>query len=131
MPLSSPVGEALEPRARELDDNVNLPYDASHVPNTSGATLLPKPAASVVSFLTQSTSLSLRVGTFLGGVALDSARITTLTGLELGRAVLEGILIRAGRDIQSRSGGERGKEEAESLLEKSVSSLNLSAGDGT
>lgn len=99
--------------------------NASHVPATSGAaTLLPRPVASLVSFVTQSTSLSLRVGTFFGGVALDGARATTLTGLELSRAVIEGVLTRAGRDVSVRSGGDRGKTEAESLLERSVSYLN-------
>ena len=92
----------------------------SHVPATSGTTLLPRPVASLVSLLTQSTSLSLRVGTFFGGVALDGARATTLTGFELGRAVIEGILTRAGRDVAIRSGDEHGRIEAESLLERSV-----------
>lgn len=99
--------------------------EASHVPATSGTTLLPRPAAFLVSLLTQSTSLSLRVGTLLGGVALDGARATTLTGLELGRAVVEGILTRAGKDIAIRSGDEHGRSEAESLLERSVSLLVL------
>jgi hypothetical protein len=93
---------------------------ASHVPATSGTTLLPRSVASLVSLLTQSTSLGLRVGTFFGGVALDGARATTLTGFELGRAVIEGVLTRAGRDVAIRSGDEHGKMEAESLLERSV-----------
>lgn len=92
----------------------------AHVPATSGTTLLPRPVASLVSLLTQSTSLSLRVGTFFGGFALDSARATTLTGLELSRAVIEGILTRAGRDVAIRSGDDHGRAEAESLLERSV-----------
>lgn len=93
----------------------------TQVPATSGTTLLPRPFASLVSLLTQSTSLSLRIGSFFGGVALDGARATTLTGLELSRAVIEGILTRAGRDVAIRSGDEHGRLEAESLLEKSVS----------
>lgn len=93
----------------------------SHVPATSGMTLLPRPVASLVSLLTQSTSLSLRIGTFFGGIALDGARASTLTSLELGRAVIEGILTRAGRDVALRSGDEHGRIEAESLLERSVS----------
>lgn len=92
----------------------------THPPASSGTTLLPRPVASLVSLLTQSTSLSLRVGTFFGGVALDGARATTLTSLELGRAVIEGILTRAGRDVAIRSGDEHGRMEAESLLERSV-----------
>ncbi|KAJ5670629.1 uncharacterized protein N7477_005992 [Penicillium maclennaniae] len=96
----------------------------SHVPATSGTTLLPRPVASLVSLLTQSTSLSLRVGTFFGGVALDGARATTLTGFEVGRAVIEGILTRAGRDVAIRSGDEHGRQEAESLLERSLATLH-------
>lgn len=95
--------------------------DAAHVPATSGLPLLPRPLASMVSFMTQSTSLSLRLGTFVGGLALDSAKATTLTGLELSRAMIEGILTRAGRDVAIRTSGEHGKAEAESLLERSVS----------
>lgn len=84
-------------------------------------TLLPRPVASLVTLFAHSTSLSLRVGTFLGGCAIDSVRATTLTGLELSRAVVEGILVRAGRDVVSRSSDDHGRIEAESLLERSVS----------
>ncbi|KAF4185546.1 hypothetical protein CNMCM7927_006490 [Aspergillus lentulus] len=97
---------------------------ASHVSTTSGATLLPRPVASALSILTQSTSLSLKLGSFFGGIAIEGARVTTLTGLELSRAVIEGILTRAGRDVALRSSGERGKVEAESLLERSLAALH-------
>ncbi|EPS28480.1 hypothetical protein PDE_03426 [Penicillium oxalicum 114-2] len=109
-----------------LEQQVQIRPDtnASHVPATSGSTLLPRPVASLVSLVTQSTSLSLRVGTFFGGVALDGARATTLTGLELGRAVIEGVLTRAGRDVAVRSGDEHGRQEVESLLERSLGILH-------
>ncbi|KAJ5699013.1 hypothetical protein N7462_001018 [Penicillium macrosclerotiorum] len=107
---------------REDENQVQLA--ASHAPATSGTTLLPRPVASLVSFIAQSTSLSLRVGTFFGGVALNGARTTTLTGLELGRAVVEGILTRAGRDVAIRSSDEHGRIEAESLLERSLATLH-------
>ncbi|KAL4989415.1 hypothetical protein BDW68DRAFT_69822 [Aspergillus falconensis] len=97
---------------------------ASHVPATSGTSLLPGPVASLVSFVAHSTSLSLRVGTYFGGVALDGARVTTLTGLELSRSVIEGILTRAGRDVAVRSSGSHGKAEAESILERSLAALH-------
>jgi hypothetical protein len=87
------------------------------------STLLPRPVASLVTLITQSTALSLRIGTFLGGFALDSARTTTLTGLELSRAVVEGILVRAGRDIVARTGDDYGRLEAENILERSVCSI--------
>lgn len=107
----------------QSDVDLERASGASHVPATSGATLLPRTAASLVSWLTQSTSLSLRVGTFLGGVAIDGARATTLTGLELSRAVIEEVLTKAGRDVAVRSRGDQGKAEAESLLERSVGLL--------
>jgi hypothetical protein len=47
--------------------------------------------------------------------------VTTLTGLELSRAVVEAILTRAGRDVAGHSQGEYGRLEAESILERSVS----------
>ncbi|KAK2765045.1 hypothetical protein FQN54_008744 [Arachnomyces sp. PD_36] len=97
----------------------------NHIPPTdTGSTLLPRPIASLVTLVTQSTSLSLRVGTYVGGAAIDGARVTTLTGLELSRAVVEGILTRAGRDVAGRSDGEYGQAEAESLLERSLAILH-------
>ncbi|KAK2804933.1 hypothetical protein FQN50_006443 [Emmonsiellopsis sp. PD_5] len=88
-----------------------------------GRTLLPRPVASLVTLFAQSTSLSLRVGSFLGGFAIDSARATTLTSLELSRAVVESILVRAGRDVALQS-SEYGRAEAESLLERSLATLH-------
>lgn len=88
------------------------------------STLLPAPIANVVSLVTRSSSLYLRLGTFIGGLALDGARITTLTGLELSRAVVEGILHRAGKDVAARSTGELGQAEAEGLLERSIGTLH-------
>src|ERR1700709_1381147 len=90
----------------------------------AGPTLLPSPAANVVSLVPRSSSLYLRLGTFIGGLAIDGARATTLTGLELSRAVIEGILNRAGRDVAVRSTGELGKAEAEGILERSIATLH-------
>ncbi|KAL2846218.1 hypothetical protein BJX68DRAFT_125726 [Aspergillus pseudodeflectus] len=108
----------------EVEGTTSSPSDASHVPAASGTSLLPRPVASFVSLITQSTSLSLRLGTYFGGVALDGARVTTLTGLELSRAVIEGVLTRAGRDVAFRSNGNHGKAEAESILERSLAALH-------
>ena len=102
----------------------------AHIPATSGNTLLPHSVASVVSFVTQSSSVSLRLGTFIGGLAIDGARVTTLTGLELSRAALEAILSRAGRDVANRSLGELGKAEAEGLLERSVKAYSCPTSAG-
>ncbi|KAJ9160867.1 Sn1-specific diacylglycerol lipase alpha [Coniochaeta hoffmannii] len=89
-----------------------------------GRTLLPAPVAQAVSFATRSTSLALRVGTVLGSFGLGAAKATTLSSLELGRGILEGILSRAGKDVIARSGGELGRADAESVLEKSLESLH-------
>lgn len=91
---------------------------------SAGATLLPAPIASAISLVTRSSALYLRLGTFIGGLALDGARVTTLTGLELSRAIIEGVLSRAGRDVAVRSKGELGRAEAEGLLERSLATLH-------
>ncbi|KAK5656542.1 hypothetical protein OQA88_4521 [Cercophora sp. LCS_1] len=92
--------------------------------STPGRTLLPSPIARAVSFATRSTSLALRVGTLIGGYGFDAAKITTLSSLEIGRAVLVAILGRAGRDAISRSGSELGKADAETILERSLENLH-------
>src|SRR5436853_5618866 len=91
---------------------------------TAGATLLPSPIANAISLVTRSSALYLRLGSFVGGLALGGARVTTLTSLELSRAVIEGILSRAGRDVATRSRGELGQAEAEGLLERSIATLH-------
>lgn len=96
----------------------------NNVPTAESSTLLPAPIANIVSLVTRSSSLYLRVGTFVSSLALDGARVTTLTGLELSRAVVEGILHRAGRDVFLRSTGELGRAEAEGMLERSVATLH-------
>ncbi|TVY43337.1 Sn1-specific diacylglycerol lipase alpha [Lachnellula occidentalis] len=93
-------------------------------PSTSTSTLLPSSIANAVSLVTRSSSLYLRLGTLIGGLALDGARVTTLTSLELSRALIESILIRSGRDVAERSTGEIGRAEAEGILEKSVATLH-------
>ncbi|TVY24423.1 Sn1-specific diacylglycerol lipase beta [Lachnellula hyalina] len=92
--------------------------------STSASTLLPSSIANAVSLVTRSSSLYLRLGTLIGGLALDGARVTTLTGLELSRALIESILIRSGRDVAERSTGAIGRAEAEGILEKSVATLH-------
>jgi hypothetical protein len=90
----------------------------------SSSTLLPSPVANAVSLITRSSSLYLRLGSFIGSLAIDGARVTTLTGLELSRAVIEGILSRAGSDVVERSRGDLGKADAEGLLERSITTLH-------
>ncbi|KAK0717228.1 hypothetical protein B0T26DRAFT_645465 [Lasiosphaeria miniovina] len=92
--------------------------------SSPGRTLLPVPLARAVSFATRSTSLALRMGTLISGYGFDAAKVTTLSSLELGRAILESILGRAGRDVIGRSGSLLARAEAETVLEKSLENLH-------
>lgn len=127
--------QELEPRALEAlseeehcqveDTRENVVTHFEHLPQiTRESTLLPAPIANAVSLLTRSSSLYIRLGTFIGGLAIDGARVTTLTGLEVSRAFIEGIIHRAGKDVANRSTGELGKLEAEGLLERSIANLH-------
>ncbi|CAJ2503532.1 Uu.00g109260.m01.CDS01 [Anthostomella pinea] len=97
---------------------------SEHVPPAPGPTLLPAPIASAISFATRSTSFALRVGTFIGGYSLGAAKVTTLSSLEVGRGILEGILSRAGKEVRARSRSELGRTDAETILERSLESLH-------
>ncbi|KAK0725754.1 hypothetical protein B0H67DRAFT_571397 [Lasiosphaeris hirsuta] len=105
------------------DEQLMAQFDdySDHSPSK---TLLPTSVAKAVSFATRSTSFALRMSTLIGGYGFDAAKITTLSSLELGRAVLEGILGRAGRDVISRSSSNLGKADAESVLERSLENLH-------
>lgn len=92
------------------------PVGAQSAPST----LLPSPLASIVSLATSGFSLSLRVGGFIGHSAINAARVGTLSGVELGRAILENILFRAGQDVVELSTGRLGKVAAEGILESAV-----------
>lgn len=109
----------------DLDDFAHLDFapQFQDLTNPPGPTLLPAPIAKVVSLATRSTSIALRMGTLIGGFGLDAAKVTTLSSLELGRAILEGILGRAGKDVISRSGSDLGRADAENMLEKSLENL--------
>jgi hypothetical protein len=109
---------------RGLDTANERRAEAQLSPTTPGRTLLPASLARAVSFATRSTSLAVRVGTFVGSFGLSAAKVTTLSSLELGRGILEGILSRAGRDVVNRSQGELGRADAETLLEKSLENLH-------
>ncbi|KAI0390468.1 hypothetical protein F5Y17DRAFT_444428 [Xylariaceae sp. FL0594] len=87
-------------------------------------TLLPGPIARAVSFATRSTSLALRVGTAIGAYGLGAAKVTTLSSLELGRGILDGILSRAGRDVYLGSRSEVARADAESVLASNLEALH-------
>ncbi len=91
---------------------------------TRAGTLLPGPIANTVSFATRSTAFALRIGTAVGGYGLSAAKVTTLSSLELGRGILDGILNRAGRDVFVGSPSELARADAESILETSLESMH-------
>ena len=91
-----------------------------------GPTLLPAPVASLVSLLSKSTTVGIRLGTLLGEALLGAAKGSTLTSLELGKAVVEGVLVRAGQDIESRRLRKGEHDYAEGWTEKGVSRHGLS-----
>lgn len=124
MPGDRDITDQLKPSRPQQDEVNSSSKSLITTAAKSATTLLPQSIASAVSFFAQSTSLSLRIGTYFGGAALGSARVTTLTGLELSRAVVEAILTRAGRDVAGHSQGEYGRLEAESILERSVSTIS-------
>ncbi|KIX02746.1 uncharacterized protein Z518_08688 [Rhinocladiella mackenziei CBS 650.93] len=88
-----------------------------------GRTLLPGPAAAIVSGITGITSFYVRAGTKVGEWGLYAGREATLKTLSVTRSALEAVLIAAGRDVSARSHGELGRAEAETLLERSISAL--------
>ncbi|KAI1748917.1 hypothetical protein F4782DRAFT_337338 [Xylaria castorea] len=90
----------------------------------SAGTLLPGSIANAVSLATRSTSFAIRIGTAISGYSIGAAKITTLSSLELGRHILDGILNRAGRDVFVRSPSELARADAESILEMSLESMH-------
>ncbi|WYZ45499.1 hypothetical protein EsH8_VIII_000815 [Colletotrichum jinshuiense] len=101
-------------------------HDLIHVPLEphQGRTILPSPIARAVSLATRSTCLAIRVGTLISSYGFDAAKFTTLSSLELGRGMLEGILSRAGRDVLVRSNSDLARADAETILEKSLEHLH-------
>ncbi|EXJ88238.1 hypothetical protein A1O1_05168 [Capronia coronata CBS 617.96] len=92
-------------------------------PPLQGSTLLPAPAAAVISGITGLTSFYVRAGTKVGEWGLYAGREATLKTLSVSRSALEAVLVAAGRDVSARSYGDLGRAEAENLLEKSISAL--------
>ncbi|KAH6688929.1 lipase [Plectosphaerella plurivora] len=99
--------------------------DLARVSNAqSGPTVLPSHIASAVSLATRSSCLAIRVGTLIGSYGFDAARVTTLSSLELGRSILEGILARAGQEMLTRSNTDLSRADAETVIERSLENLH-------
>lgn len=90
-------------------------------PSAPAHTLLPGPVASLVSFAAATGSLSLKVGGFIGHLAINATRVGALGGVEISRAILESVLFRAGQDVVDSSTGEVGRAMAEDVLSSTVS----------
>lgn len=76
-------------------------FQLSAIP-TSGSTLLPSAIASLISKFSKSTTYSIQLSSLIGQLIIDSARTTTLSSLELARAGIEGVLLRAYQDVEAR-----------------------------
>ncbi|KAI0425848.1 hypothetical protein F5Y09DRAFT_86683 [Xylaria sp. FL1042] len=133
-PISDALGIVNVGIADDDDDieqqNTLVQLQSNHVflekpitPSRAG-TLLPSPVANAVSFATRSTSFAIRLGTTIGGYGLSAAKVTTLSSLELGRGILDGILNRAGRDVFVGSPSELARADAESILEASLETMH-------
>ncbi|KAM0280154.1 hypothetical protein ACHAQH_004226 [Verticillium albo-atrum] len=90
-----------------------------------GKTVLPDPVAKAISLATRSSSLALRVGSLITSYGFDAAKFTTLSSLELGRGILEGILHRAGQNAIARSQSTLARADAETVIERSLESLHM------
>ncbi|KAG6020133.1 hypothetical protein E4U41_002967, partial [Claviceps citrina] len=109
-----PKGES-----RDIEATAGAPC---HYP---GPTLLPSPIAHAVSLATRSTSLMIRLGSFVSCYSLDAARFTTLSSLGLARGLVETVLGRAARDTMTLSCSDLSTAETESILERSLESLHF------
>jgi hypothetical protein len=116
---SSPTSEDEKTDGDSGDD---IPKEIVLAQPQQGRTLLPAPAAAIISGVTGLTSFYVRGATKVGGWGLYAGREATLKTLSVSRSALESILIAAGRDVSARSNGELGRAEAENLLERSVRS---------
>ncbi|KAI0449555.1 hypothetical protein F5B21DRAFT_44680 [Xylaria acuta] len=127
-PLEAMGVNIAEDKVEQHDARVDLGNDdiplATPATSPPAGTLLPGSMANAVSFATRSTSFAIRIGTAVGGCGISAAKITTLSSLELGRHVLDGILNRAGRDVFIRSPSELVRADAESILEMSLESMH-------
>ena len=116
--------------ASEDDNTVGEAHDGVRkeielAPPQQGRTLLPGPAAAIVSGVTGLSSFYVRGATKITGWGIYAGREATLKTLSVSRSALESILVAAGRDVSARSNGDLGRAEAENLLERSVRMIIL------
>lgn len=85
-------------------DGAPKPLLLTAAPPASGPTVLPATLASAVSFITRSSTISIRLTSIVGEVVLDGVRVGAMTGIDIGRTVLERVLLTAGRDVRDTRG---------------------------
>ncbi|KAI1295169.1 hypothetical protein F5Y03DRAFT_399308 [Xylaria venustula] len=123
MAVDSTEGEGEVEEQTMVLHNDHGPKHRPMLPARAG-TLLPSPVANAVSLAARSTSFALRIGTAISGYGLTAAKVTTLSSLELGRGILDGILNRAGRDVFVGTRSELARADAESILESNLESMH-------
>ena len=112
----------------EHDGALTAPEDSSSYLRRAAVTartVLPSPIANLVSLAVAGSSVGLRIGATLGSIFISGARIGTLSGFELSRTIIEGILTRAGQDVADSS-GPLGRQDAETLLSRALATLHYS-----
>lgn len=62
-------------------------------------TLLPSRLARLVSAMSRSSTVSLRLGTYIVETILDSARLGSITGLDVARRAVETLVFKAEEDV--------------------------------
>ncbi|KAF8428229.1 hypothetical protein EV426DRAFT_571557 [Tirmania nivea] len=106
-PSNSVISRSTDPAQQQLQATKPQPLHLTAAP-PSGTTLLPTRIASLVSTFSKSTTFSIRLSSLIGQLLIDSARTTTLSSLELARAGIEGVLLRAYQDVEARRISQRG-----------------------
>lgn len=124
-PAQSVISRSTDPAQQQLQlQSLHL----AAIP-TPGSTLLPARIASLVSIFSKSTTLSIRLSSLIGQLIIDSARTTTLSSLDLARAGIEGVLLRAYQDVEARrisQGGHVDHGWTESMLTKLHATITFS-----
>lgn len=122
--MAHPPEQAIEDELATEISKLDIASSAATTPPRSSRNVLPSTVASAISIFAKSSSLSLRIGGFFATAGIGAGRVATLTGFEVGRAVLEGILGRAGQDVVETSTGAIGRAAAESIMETALTALH-------
>ncbi|KAK9433711.1 hypothetical protein V1505DRAFT_124629 [Lipomyces doorenjongii] len=78
---------------------MSLVHHSDEEPIILSPTLLPSRLARLVSALSRSSTISLRLGTFVIETVLDSARIGTITSIDVSKRAVESLVFKAEEDV--------------------------------